>query len=336
MIQVEGLTKFYGNVPGIQNISFRVNEGEILGFLGPNGAGKSTTMRILTGYMPPHSGKARVAGFDVSEKPLEVQKRIGYLPEHNPLYPEMTVKAYLDFVASMKGVRGADQTAAIDRVIGGFGLESVASRIIGHLSKGYRQRVGLAQALVNDPPVLILDEPTSGLDPAQIIEIREFIRSLRGNHTIILSTHILPEVNVICDRVVIIHQGRVKKEGSIDDLTAKTQGGELIRVSAMGSLDSLKGSLAAVAGVRSVNVKDTAPNGEVRFEVRSGEGEDIRPDLAAAVTSAGGKLTELVQVRSTLEAIFVEIVGADYGPEEEGIEEEGTEGAGSGEEGSDA
>lgn len=320
MIQVEALTKYYGNIQGIQNISFQVNKGEILGFLGPNGAGKSTTMRILTGYMPPTSGKAFVGGFDVSEKPLEAQKCIGYLPENNPLYPEMTVKAYLDFVASMKGMRGVNKNLDIDRVVGGCGLGSVVSRIIGHLSKGFRQRVGLAQALINDPPVLILDEPTSGLDPAQIIEIRELIRSLKGNHTIILSTHILPEVNAICDRVVIIHQGRVKEEGSIDDLTAQIQGGEVIRVSAIGALDLLEKSLAGVPRVRSVKVQDTSANGEVRFEVLSDEGEDVRPDLALAVTSAGGRLTELVQERIPLEKIFVDIVGADHWSEKEGVD----------------
>ncbi|MEE9273886.1 MAG: ATP-binding cassette domain-containing protein, partial [bacterium] len=209
MIQVEGLTKFYGSVPGIEGISFGVEKGEILGFLGPNGAGKSTTMRILTGYMPPTSGTARVAGHDISANPLEVQRNLGYMPENNPLYPEMTVTAYLDVAAAIKGMRGQAKTAAVARVTASCGLGEVAMRLIGHLSKGYRQRVGLAQALVNNPPVLILDEPTSGLDPAQIVEIRHLIRGLKGEHTILLSTHILPEVSMVCDRVIIIDRGRV-------------------------------------------------------------------------------------------------------------------------------
>ncbi len=312
MIKVEGLTKFYGALPGILDISFEVAEGEILGFLGPNGAGKSTTMRILTGYLPPSAGRAEVAGFDVAENPLEVQKRLGYLPENNPLYPEMTVKAYLGFVASMKRVRGADKTSAIDRVIGSCGLESVASRIIGHLSKGFRQRVGLAQALINDPPVLILDEPTSGLDPSQIIEIRDMIRNLRGNHTIILSTHILPEVNVICDRVIIIHHGKVAAEGALDALATSVRDGEIIRVSAVGAASSLKGGLAAVEGVSGVSEKGEGEGGEVHFEVRAGGGRDVRPGLAAAVASAGGSLTELYQERSSLEDVFVKIVGGEH------------------------
>ena len=311
MIEVEGLTKFYGDLPGIQDVTFKVNEGEILGFLGPNGAGKSTTMRILTGYMPPTSGKVRVAGYDVTENPLEVQKRLGYLPENNPLYLEMTVLAYLDFVASVKGLRGGDKPAAIERVVSGCGLEDVASRIIGHLSKGYRQRVGLAQALINDPPVLIMDEPTSGLDPAQIIEIRDLIRKLKGNHTIILSTHILPEVNVICDRVVVIHQGRVAAEGSLDALATEAQEFEVIRVSALGEAEALKSGLAAVGGVRAVNLKDAGPGGEVHLEVQAEKGRDVRADLAKAVSDAGGRLTELHQERITLEDTFVRIIGGE-------------------------
>ncbi|MBT3349871.1 MAG: ATP-binding cassette domain-containing protein [Nitrospinaceae bacterium] len=317
MIEVEGLTKFYGNLPGIQDISFKVKEGEILGFLGPNGAGKSTTMRILTGFLPPTSGTVRVDGFDVTENPLEVQKRLGYLPENNPLYLEMTVLAYLDFVASVKKMRGGDKSAAIERVVAGCGLTNVASRIIGHLSKGYRQRVGLAQALVNDPPVLIMDEPTSGLDPAQIIEIRDLIRELKGNHTIILSTHILPEVNVICDRVVVIHQGRVAAEGSLDALAMDAQEFKVIRVSALGDADALKSGLSAVGGVKAVNIKDTDSGSEVHLEVQADKDEDIRAELAGAVSAAGGRLTELYQERITLEDTFVKIIGGEQRSGEE-------------------
>ncbi|MDP7661822.1 MAG: ATP-binding cassette domain-containing protein [Nitrospinota bacterium] len=311
MIEVDGLTKFYGNLPGIQDVSFKVEEGEILGFLGPNGAGKSTTMRILTGYMPPTSGTVRLDGIDVIEKPLEVQKRLGYLPENNPLYPEMTVSAYLGFVASVKGLRGAGKAAAIDRVVGGCGLEDVASRIIGHLSKGYRQRVGLAQALVNDPHILIMDEPTSGLDPAQIIEIRDLIRGLKGNHTIILSTHILPEVNVICDRVVVIHQGRIAAEGALDALAAGVEDEETIRVSALGPAEAIRSGLASVSGVRDVSLKEDEAGEEVHLEISAEKGRDVRPDLVAAVSAAGGCLTELYRERITLEDTFVKIIGGE-------------------------
>ncbi|MDP6278056.1 MAG: ATP-binding cassette domain-containing protein [Nitrospinota bacterium] len=311
MIEVDGLTKFYGNLPGIQDVSFKVEEGEILGFLGPNGAGKSTTMRILTGYMPPTSGTVRLDGIDVIEKPLEVQKRLGYLPENNPLYPEMTVSAYLGFVASVKGLRGAGKAAAIDRVVGGCGLEDVASRIIGHLSKGYRQRVGLAQALVNDPHILIMDEPTSGLDPAQIIEIRDLIRGLKGNHTIILSTHILPEVNVICDRVVVIHQGRIAAEGALDALAASVEDEETIRVSALGPAEAIRSGLASVSGVRDVSLKEDEAGEEVHLEISAEKGRDVRPDLVAAVSAAGGRLTGLYRERITLEDTFVKIIGGE-------------------------
>jgi ABC-2 type transport system ATP-binding protein len=250
-------------------------------------------------------------GIDVIEKPLEVQKRLGYLPENNPLYPEMTVSAYLDFVASVKGLRGAGKAAAIDRVVGGCGLEDVASRIIGHLSKGYRQRVGLAQALVNDPHILIMDEPTSGLDPAQIIEIRDLIRGLKGNHTIILSTHILPEVNVICDRVVVIHQGRIAAEGALDALAAGVEDEETIRVSALGPAEAIRSGLASVSGVRDVSLKEDEAGEEVHLEISAEKGRDVRPDLVAAVSAAGGRLTVLYRERITLEDTFVKIIGGE-------------------------
>ncbi|MBI3129428.1 MAG: ATP-binding cassette domain-containing protein [Candidatus Tectomicrobia bacterium] len=311
MIRVEGLTKHYGNVPAIQDISFRVEKGEILGFLGPNGAGKSTTMRILTGFMPPTSGSAWVAEMDVAEHPLEVKRHIGYMPESNPLYLDMTVTAYLHHMAALKGVSGRARGEAVARVVDSCGLGNVASRIIGHLSKGYRQRVGLAQSLVNDPPVLILDEPTSGLDPAQIIEIRNLIRSLKGSRTIVLSTHILPEVSMVCDRVVVIHQGRVAAEGPIDALATGVQKEDILRVSAIGSAEALRAKLAAVPGVRQVSSLG-ASNGEVHFEVRAEQGREVRPDLAQAVPAASGRLTELRRERLTLEDLFVRIVSGEH------------------------
>ena len=319
MIRVENLTKYYGNLRGVKDISFQVEEGEVLGFLGPNGAGKSTTMRILTGYMPPNSGSAWVANVNVSESPLEAKKNLGYLPENNPLYGDMTVRAYLNFVASMKGMSGAEIDAGIKRVVGSCGLEDVANRLIGNISKGYRQRVGLAQAMVNDPPVLILDEPTSGLDPAQIVEIRNLISELKGNRTLILSTHILPEVNMVCDRVVIIHQGEVAAEGALDTLAANAQVDSTIRVSAIGGVGTLSDKMKTVSGVDRVELLGTSTGEEAHFEVHAKSGDDIRSDLVAAVSAAEGKLTEIRQVRLTLEDLFVRIVSGEQKHDEETV-----------------
>ena len=303
----------------MKDISFQVEEGEVLGFLGPNGAGKSTTMRILTGYMPPNSGSAWVANVNVSESPLEAQKNLGYLPENNPLYGDMTVRTYLNFVASMKGMSGAEKDAGIKRVVGSCGLEDVANRLIVNLSKGYRQRVGLAQAMVNDPPVLILDEPTSGLDPAQIVEIRNLILELKGNRTLILSTHILPEVNMVCDRVVIIHQGEVAAEGALDTLAANVQADSTIRVSAIGGVGTLSDKMKTVSGVERVELLGTSTGEEAHFEVHAKSGDDIRSDLVAAVSAAEGKLTEIRQVRLTLEDLFVRIVSGEQKHDEETV-----------------
>jgi len=219
LIEVRGLTKKYGTFTAVDDISFTVQKGQILGFLGPNGAGKTTTMRILTGYLPPTSGTALVAGYDVQEQSMEVRKRIGYLPESPPLYNDMTVREYVDFCAALKGVPGSKREEAVSATLEKCGLEDRVNQLIGTLSKGYRQRTGLAQALVHDPEVLILDEPTIGLDPAQIIEIRELIKALAGNHTVILSTHILPEVSVTCQAVAIIHQGKLCAADSLENLT---------------------------------------------------------------------------------------------------------------------
>lgn len=319
MIRVENLTKFYGNLRGVEEISFQVAEGEVLGFLGPNGAGKSTTMRILTGYMPPNSGSAWVADVNVSDSPLEAQKNLGYLPENNPLYGDMTVRAYLNFVASMKGMSGAEKEAGIRRVVGSCGLEEVVDRLIGNLSKGYRQRVGLAQAMVNDPPVLILDEPTSGLDPAQIVEIRNLISELKGNRTLILSTHILPEVNMVCDRVVIIHQGQIAAEGALDSLAANMQADSTIRISAIGVAGALSDKMNTISGVERVELLGTSTGEEAHFEVHAKGGDDIRSNLVAAVIAAEGKLTEIRQVRLTLEDLFVRIVSGEHKHDEETV-----------------
>ncbi|MBU0754634.1 MAG: ABC transporter ATP-binding protein [Planctomycetes bacterium] len=220
MIEVEGLTKRYGDFTAIEDISFRVEKGEIVAFLGPNGAGKTTTMRVVTGFLPATEGSVTVCGFDVFQKPLEVKKRIGYLPEHPPVYHDMTVEEYLRFVSKIKGVARGQRAEAMDRVLQRCALRDVTRTLIGKLSKGYKQRVGLAQAMIHDPKVLILDEPTIGLDPKQIIEIRELIKSLSGEHTIILSTHILQEVSMICQRVLIIHHGRIVADDTLENLTA--------------------------------------------------------------------------------------------------------------------
>ncbi len=219
MIDVDGLTKYYGPIAAIDDVRFHVGKGEIMGFLGPNGAGKSTTMRVLTGFAPASRGTARVDGFEVHEDPIEVKRRVGYLPENVPLYEEMVVRAFLSYVAEVKGIGRSKRRAEVDRVMAHCGLTAMANRIIGHLSKGYRQRVGLAQALVGNPPVLVLDEPTVGLDPRQIIEIRHMIRDLGREHTVLLSTHILPEVSMVCDRVIIINQGRIAAEDTMENLT---------------------------------------------------------------------------------------------------------------------
>ena len=221
MIKVEGLTKRYGDVTAIEDLSFQVEKGEIVGFLGPNGAGKTTTMRIITGFLPSTDGSVSVGGNDIFEKPMEVKKKIGYLPEHPPLYADMTVTGYLKFVSKIKGVPRSARSDAIDRVVERCGLKENRKKIIGKLSKGYRQRVGLAQAMIHDPEVLILDEPTIGLDPKQIIEIRELVKSLAGDQTIILSTHILPEVTMICQRCLIIDRGRIVADDTLEALTAQ-------------------------------------------------------------------------------------------------------------------
>jgi ABC-2 type transport system ATP-binding protein len=219
MIEVSRLTKRYGDLVAVDNASFRVEEGQILGFLGPNGAGKTSTMRMITGFMPPTSGTVRIAGYDTVTDSMEVRRRIGYLPESPPLYLDMSVTGYLRFVGRLKGVGRSELADAMERTLSACGLDHVRDRIVGHLSKGYRQRVGLAQALIHNPPVLVLDEPTIGLDPRQIIEIRQLIRQLAGNRTVILSTHILPEVSQVCEKVVIINEGRVAVDGMLADLT---------------------------------------------------------------------------------------------------------------------
>jgi ABC-2 type transport system ATP-binding protein len=306
VIEVQHLTKRYGPFTAVNDISFTVPRGEILGFLGPNGAGKTTTMRVLTGYMPPTEGKTIVAGFDVFEQPIEAKRRIGYLPETPPLYTDMTVRDYLTFVAKIKNVPRAERKARIDTVMERTRIADMADRHCGKLSKGYRQRVGLAQAILHNPDVLILDEPTAGLDPKQIIETRRLIKELAGDHTIILSTHILPEVSQTCQRVVIINKGQVVAVDSPDNLTARLRGSETmyLQVDAPGA--DVQQAIAAVPGVREVGVAETRGS-LTALEIESDTGRDIRRELASTVVSRGWGLLELRPLRMSLEDIFLQL-----------------------------
>ena len=306
MIEVQHLTKRYGRVTAVDDVSFRVERGEILGFLGPNGAGKTTTMRILTGYMPATDGKAIVAGFDVFDQPIEAKRRTGYLPETPPLYPDMSVIEYLEFVAKIKGVPSNERASRIKQVMQRTRIDDMAGRQCAKLSKGYRQRVGLAQAILHNPDVLILDEPTAGLDPKQIIETRELIKELAGDHTIILSTHILPEVSQTCQRVVIINKGRVVAVDTPDNLTARLRGSETMYVQVDAHGADAAGMLGQVPGVTRVAESDRR-DGVVGYEIDSETGRDVRRDLARAVVSSGFGLLELRPIRISLEEIFLSL-----------------------------
>ena len=310
MIEVEGLTKRYGPTRAVNNISFKVEKGEIIGFLGPNGAGKTTTMRILTCFLPPSEGTARVAGFDVLADPLEVKKRIGYLPETPPLYPEMRVDDYLEFVGRLKGIPSRDVPKRLDAVVERCSLGDVLRKLVAHLSKGYRQRVGLAQALIHDPDVLILDEPTAGLDPKQIAEVRQLIHALSGEHTIILSTHILPEVQSIADRVIIINEGQIEAIDTPDNLVARLQGHESVLVEIDGPQEEVEARLRAVAGVNKVARKN-GHGGRGSWEVETGKEPNIRSEIARAVVDAGWGLYEIRSVGLSLEEVFLKLTGSD-------------------------
>jgi len=306
VIEVQHLTKKYGPVTAVEDVSFKVERGEILGFLGPNGAGKTTTMRILTGYMPATDGRAVVAGFDVFDQPIEAKRRTGYLPETPPLYPDMSVIEYLQFVARIKGVPPAGRNERIRAVMERTRIADMANRLCSKLSKGYRQRVGLAQAIIHNPDVLILDEPTAGLDPKQIIETRQLIKELAGNHTIILSTHILPEVSQTCQRVVIINKGRVVAVDTPDALTARLRGSETMYIQVDASGADATSTLQRVSGVTGV-VQAERRDGIVGYEVESESGRDVRRDLARAVVTSGWGLLELRPMRMSLEEIFLSL-----------------------------
>jgi ABC-2 type transport system ATP-binding protein len=324
MIKVEGLTKRYARNVAVDHISFEVEKGQIVGFLGPNGAGKTTTMRMLTCFMPPTEGSAEVAGFDVRDNPMEVKKRIGYLPESPPVYPEMEVIEYLDFVGRIKGVPTASLKSRIDEVMQKTAITDVRNKEIGKLSKGYRQRVGLAQAIVHNPDVLILDEPTSGLDPHQIIETRDLIKGLAGDHTIILSTHILPEVEAICQRVMIINRGKLVATDTMENLNSRLHGAETVAIEVLprdGAFSpewarSVQERLEKVSGVTRVITKESK-EAKARFTVESQKDSHVRPELAKAVIESGWQLNELHGMGLSLEEIFLELTSSTYGPKSE-------------------
>jgi ABC-2 type transport system ATP-binding protein len=302
VIEVQHVTKQYGRFTAVDDVSFRVEKGEILGFLGPNGAGKTTTMRILTGYMPPTEGKAMVAGYDVFTHPLEAKRRTGYLPETPPLYPDMTVREYLDFVSRIKAVPSAERKTRVADVMRRTRIADMAERHCSKLSKGYRQRVGLAQALIHNPDVLILDEPTAGLDPKQINETRQLIRDLAGDHTIILSTHILPEVAQTCQRVVIINKGKVVAVDTPDNLTARLTGSETMYLQVDAGGAEVGPALAVIPGVLRVLASDGGG-----YEVESDRGTDVRRELARTIVNRGWGLLELRPMRMSLEEVFMKV-----------------------------
>ncbi|MDR7534594.1 MAG: ABC transporter ATP-binding protein, partial [Armatimonadota bacterium] len=287
MIEARELTKYYGTKLAIHNVTFQVEKGEILGLLGPNAAGKTTTMRIITAYMPPTSGTAKVAGYDVLEQSLEVRRRIGYLPENVPLYHDLTVRQYLEFVAKVKGVDGRERDHHVDEIMDRVNVLDRADSLIGKLSKGYRQRVGLAQALVGNPPVLILDEPTSGLDPRQVIEVRQLIKELASEHTVILSTHILPEVSMTCQRVVIISDGTVVAEDTPEGLARRLAGSERITVHVRGPADQVRRALESLPGVLAVRDGGRVTNTVHACALESKVGSDVRGRVAQVVVGNG-------------------------------------------------
>ncbi len=308
MIEVEHLTKKYGDLVAINDLSFKVEPGVIWGLLGPNAAGKTTTMRILTGYLPATEGRATVAGYDVFEQPNAVKKTIGYLPEVLPLYPEMTVSSYLDFVASIKGVPATKRKKAIENALHRAGLENVKHRLIKNISRGYKQRVGIAQALIHDPQVLILDEPTIGLDPAQIVEIRQLIKSLKGEHTIMLSTHILQEVTQTCDGVVIINEGKLMASGSLEELSASIRKKEGVVLKLRSTADEVLSGIRAIPGVENVYRQD----GELTVEW--GQGKDLREMVAKFVVEKGWGLLEMRTLAMNIEDLYLRVVSGGVQP----------------------
>jgi len=305
MIEVNNLTKYYGDFPAIENVSFTVNKGEIVGFLGPNAAGKTTTMRVLTGFMPPTSGSAKIAGFDVVDQSLEVRRRIGYLPETVPLYTEMSVVDYLDFMGRIRGMGKQWRRRRISDVIDICHLEEYGSSLIGKLSKGFRQRVGIAQAVLHEPEVLILDEPTIGIDPIQVVETRNLIKGFGGEHTVILSTHILPEVSMVCERVIIIHEGQIVAIDRPENLSERLKGTERIEVDIRGPSAQVMAALRDIPGVQEVTRTDREDMGS--YTIESTSGADLREQIANLVFQRGWGLLRLQSIQMSLEEIFLRL-----------------------------
>ena len=308
MIQVQNLTKRYGNLVAIDNVSFSVGQGEILGFLGPNGAGKTTTMRIISGYMPPTDGTVRVGDFDVLEDPIKAKRQIGYLPENPPLYNDITVQGYLDCVADIKHVSGKNKKAKIDLAMERCGITDVRKRLIGNLSKGYRQRIGIAQAIVHDPAVLILDEPTMGLDPKQIIEIRYLIKSLAGDRTVILSTHLLPEVTMTCTRVVIINEGKIVLEESLETLSQRVNGAQILFLK-LNYYDRGNDVNEKILSIPTISEVKESAYGE--FIIQTKGGADIREELVKMIVQNGWGLLELRPLTHALEEVFLRVISTE-------------------------
>jgi ABC-2 type transport system ATP-binding protein len=320
MIDVQDLTKDYGSRRAISGITFKVEQGEVLGFLGPNGAGKTTTMRIITGFVPPTSGTVSIAGFDIFSQSLEARRRVGYLPESVPLYTEMSVAGYLDFMAKIKGIPRAKRREQLDRAMSATRIEDRARDLIGKLSKGYRQRVGLAQALLGEPDVLILDEPTVGLDPRQITEVRDLIKEIGRDHAVILSTHILPEVSMVCSRVLIVDDGKEVAEDTPENLMRQLRGSEAIQVTVRGPQAAVMDAIRAVGHVLSVHLTDDGKTeGVASYTVATDPGADPREELARALVDGGHGLLELRMAGVSLEDVFLRLTTEESEDEEAGV-----------------
>ncbi len=302
MIEVANLTKKYGDLVAVRNLNFKVEKGKIWGLLGPNAAGKTTTMRILTGYLPATDGKASVAGYDVFEKPNDVKKITGYLPENVPLYPEMTVYSYLNFVSEIKQIPASQRKEAVEKAVKISGLESVRKRLIKNISRGFKQRVGIAQALIHDPHVLVLDEPTAGLDPAQIIEIRKLIKSLKGERTILLSTHILAEVTQTCDGVVIINEGNLMASGSLEELTAsfKEKEGVVIKLK--------KGGKDVLSLLQKIHGVDKVSHTDDEFKIEWTKGKDMRDEITKLIVDKELGLIEMRPLAMNIEDLYLKVI----------------------------
>jgi len=307
VISIQNVTKYYGPVLAVKNVSFDVQKGEILGFLGPNGAGKTTTMRIITGYFPPTDGDVLVENYSILDNPIEAKRRIGYVPENPSMYNDMVVREYIRFIGAIKGVPKSRLSSQVDYMIERCALEDVVKKRIGELSKGYRQRVALAQALVNDPPVLVLDEPTSGLDPKQIYEIRQFIKSMAGERTIILSTHILPEVSMTCSKVVIINDGRIVASGPTEEIGENLMKSRQVEIRVSGDPERVKEAIGKVNGVRGIYETDGVYTIDIEKDV------EVRPELARSIVNSGLDLLEMKSKSYSLEEVFLKLVTEEEG-----------------------